>query len=158
MTTPITVYKQDHHGAVTWSYSGMLLERTPDTMIIEARFNRDDHDSGYVVWRRDDRFVEYFYADRWYNIFAVHDVSDDRLKGWYCNITRPAQLGESDIRNSDLALDVWVYPDGRTLTLDEDEFDALDIDADTRESARAGLSVLLTHIARRDAPFDRIAP
>lgn len=154
----IIVYKLNPKGAVDWSYKGVSLQRTPHLMIIEARFNRDDHDSGYVVWRRNDRFVEYFFDDRWFNIFEVHDVSDDHLKGWYCNITRPAQLAEHEIRNVDLALDVWIHPDGRTLTLDEDEFAELDIDEQTREAARAGLNALLAMIDAREKPFDQIAP
>jgi protein associated with RNAse G/E len=154
----ITVYKLKPTGGIDWSYPAQLLQRAPNLMIIEARFNRDDHDSGYVIWRRNDRFIEYFYANRWYNIFEVHDVSDDHLKGWYCNITRPAELTEYEIHNVDLALDVWVFPDGRTLTLDEDEFMALNINMETREAAREGLNALLAMIAGREAPFDQIAP
>lgn len=154
----ITIYKLKPDGAVDWSYTGRLIERTPHRMIIEARFNRDDHDSGYVVWRRQDRFIEYFFDDRWYNIFEIHDVVDDRLKGWYCNITRPALLAATEIRNVDLALDVWIYPDGRSLVLDEDEFAQLEIDEATRTAAQQAVTALLEVLAQREPPFDQIAP
>jgi len=47
------------------------------------------------------------------------------LKGWYCNITKPAVVTEDELTFVDLALDLWVWPDMRYLVLDEDEFDEL---------------------------------
>jgi predicted RNA-binding protein associated with RNAse of E/G family len=90
--------------------------------------------------KNNDRFVEIFYTDRWYIIFEIHDRDDDRVKGWFCNVTRPAVL-EADDRLSyvDLALDLWVAPDGTQMVLDEDEFAALDLDVETRHQAGAAL-------------------
>lgn len=79
-----------------------------------------------------DRFVETYYADRWYNIYEVHSQADDHIKGWYCNIAYPAEISENELIFRDLALDLLVYPDGRQLLLDEDEFDALDLSPDLR--------------------------
>lgn len=155
---PVTVYKLDHAGRESWQYTGVLLSRTPSSLCIEARFNRPDRDLGYTVFRLDDRFIEWFYADRWFNIFEVHDVADDHLKGWYCNITRPAKLTATSIHADDLALDLWVYPDGRWLVLDEDEFAALPIDPETRQAALDGLTDLQRWVTERVAPFDQIAP
>jgi hypothetical protein len=42
----------------------------------------------------------------------------------------------------DLALDLWVTPDGQQQTLDEDEFVLLKMDENTRLQARAGLAGL----------------
>lgn len=96
-----------------------------------------------IFLKNNDRFVEIFYTDRWYNIFEMHDRDDDRVKGWYCNVGRPAVL-EADDRLSyvDLTLDLWVAPDGTQTVLDEDEFAALDLDAETRQQARAALEEL----------------
>jgi predicted RNA-binding protein associated with RNAse of E/G family len=81
--------------------------------------------------------------NRWYNTFEIHSHGDDHLKGWYCNVGRPAVL-ESSSRLSyiDLALDLWVAPNRTQTVLDEDEFAALDLDAATRDQARAALKEL----------------
>ena len=42
----------------------------------------------------------------------------------------------------DLALDLLVYPDGRQLVLDEDEFQALSLDTATHVKAQAALNEL----------------
>lgn len=139
----LTVFKLDHTGHAVWQYPARTLERGPDYVRLEAYFNRDDVDLGYAVFRRGDRFIEAFYDDRWYNVFAVYDQDNDALKGWYCNICRPAEITETAVRCDDLALDVWSSPAGQTLVLDEDEFDALPITAEERSRALETLASLL---------------
>ncbi len=140
----VTVYKLDHDGREVWQYPATVMERGSTCVRLEAFFNRDDMDLGYAVFKHGDRFVEYFYTDRWYNIFAVYDRDDGVLKGWYCNICRPAEIGESAVRCDDLALDVWVTPAGTSIVLDEDEFIALEIPRDDRRQAGEALQQLLS--------------
>ncbi len=154
---PITVIKNDHTGREVWRYEGTLLERTPTHVRLEARFSREDLELGYVAFRRGDRFVEEFYSDRWYNIFEVHDVADDRLKGWYCNFTRPAQLGEDMVSADDLALDLFVAPDGNMLVLDREEFEALPISDQEREEVLKALAELQVRVSQRQPPFGPVA-
>ena len=54
----------------------------------------------------------------------------------------------------DLALDLWVAPDGRTLVLDEEEFAALPLRPMEREAARRALAELQRLVAQRAAPFN----
>ena len=156
MPEPITVKKLNTDRQVIWSYSGQILERTPTRLTLEARFNRNTSDAGYVVFEKNDRFVEYYFTDRWYNIFEIHSAKDDHLKGWYCNITTPIEFQPGVIEQIDLALDVWIAPDGSTLLLDEDEFRDLKLDPETRAQARRGLDELLDRLRRREPPFDAI--
>ncbi len=152
--SPITIRKLDLKHELMWSYAGHVLERTPTFIRLEARFNRSTTDYGYAVFEENDRFVEHFFADRWYNIFEVHSVQDDHLKGWYCNIVKPALFSVDEIAQVDLALDVWIDPDGAYRMLDQDEFDALPLDADTRQQATSALHELLVVLHHRQPPFD----
>lgn len=140
----ITVIKQNSQGEETWRYQGRLVERGEDTIIIEAHFDREDMEFHGMQLCEGDRFVETYYRHRWYNIFAIHDREDDRLKGWYCNIATPAVIENSRILYRDLALDLLVFPDGRKVVLDEDEFAELSISAEKRAKARAALAELRT--------------
>ncbi len=139
----LTVYKLDEYGRQVWQYPARELARGTHFVRLEAFFNREDTDLGFATFARGDRFVEYFYDDHWYNIFAVHQGNSDLLKGWYCNVCRPAVLGETTIRCQDMALDLWVTPDGKTLILDEDEFAELDIAAEERSICLDALADLL---------------
>ncbi|MGA2505468.1 MAG: DUF402 domain-containing protein [Anaerolineales bacterium] len=139
----ITVIKRNLAGQGLVQYSARVLSRGPNFVLLEARFNRSDVPILGTLLKKDDRFVEIYYTDRWYNIFAVHDREDDHFKGWYCNVGRPAVLESGDrLSYVDLALDLWVTPDRTQTVLDEDEFAALDLDAETREQARAALKEL----------------
>ena len=141
--SPITVVKNDHTGREVWRYEGVTLQRHSQSIVLEATFNRDDMDLGYAVFRRGDRFVEWFYADRWYNIFEIHDVDDDHIKGWYCNFTRPARLTNGRVEADDLALDLWVSTDKTKQVLDRDEFDSLPIPDSERQQVEQALEILL---------------
>jgi hypothetical protein len=154
--TPFTITKNDHHGQQVWSYKGELLERGAGFVQVKARFNVDDKNPGFVVFRRGDTFIEWHYSDRWYNIFQLHDVSDGRLKGWYCNIVRPAHITADTVAADDLALDVFVSPTGETLVVDEDEFAELNLSPDEQRAARTAVAALLDAAASRQPPFDLI--
>ncbi|MGW6720512.1 DUF402 domain-containing protein [Streptomyces sp. NPDC054995] len=81
-------------------------------------------DFGFVRFEPGDVFTEHYWRDRW---FAVKEVrtGDGGLKGWYCDITRPAVLADGVLAVEDLDLDLWVSADGScVLRLDEDEFEA----------------------------------
>ena len=142
MPETITVIKKDAQGNETFRYSGLVLERSPECVRLEARFNRDEVPVEDILLRRNDRFVETFYTQRWYNIFEIHDRQDDSLKAWYCNVGYPAELEVGFVSYRDLALDLLVYPDGRQVILDEDEFAELDIRSEIRQRALTALGEL----------------
>jgi hypothetical protein len=138
----ITVIKKDYQGQEVWRYTGKLCERGNNFLVLEAFFDRPDTYFHGMLLGRGDRFVETFYTDRWYNIFEVHDRSGDGFKGWYCNIGRPAIIDGNSLSYEDLALDLLVFPDGRQIVLDEDEFEALPLEPDARTAALAALGDL----------------
>ncbi|MBA2949981.1 DUF402 domain-containing protein [Streptomyces himalayensis] len=81
-------------------------------------------DFGFVRFEPGDVFTEHYWRDRWYSVKEVR-AADGTLKGWYCDVTRPAVLSGGELVVEDLDLDLWVSGDGTAvLRLDEDEFAA----------------------------------
>jgi predicted RNA-binding protein associated with RNAse of E/G family len=153
MNQRITVIKRNPAGQEIWQYSGTLLRQDSRIIVLEAHFRPPDLPFMGTVIRSGDRFIETYFTDRWYNVFEIHDRDDDRLKGWYCNIGLPAVMeAEKVISYVDLALDLWVSPDGDQTVLDEDEFSALDLDANVKSKARAALQELRTHFKNFNEP------
>lgn len=150
------IVKRDAFGRDELSYRGLLRERSDSCICIDAAFALEDRDLGYVQLRRGDFFREWFYRDRWYNIFRVCDGMSGALKGWYCNITRPPVIEENRVINEDLCLDVFVYPDGRTLLLDEEEFASLELEGREVERAWRAVDEILCRVEKRLPPFDEI--
>ena len=150
--TSITVLKRGLDGEVTWQYEGQVLKRESNHVVLEAFFNRDDMPFMGVVLKRGDRFVERFYSDRWYNIFEIYDRDDGQFKGWYCNVGYPAVLEKDRVSYIDLALDLWVSPDGTQTVLDEDEFLELPMDVMTRSQAVVALEELKEKFKNEQPP------
>jgi uncharacterized protein len=142
MSDDVTLIKQDHTGKEVWRYSGRLLRTSKAGVLVEALFNRADLPFHGLVFKSNDRFVELYLIEHWFNIYEIHDRDTDTIKGWYCNVTRPPLIQPDQIAYEDLALDLLVYPDGRQLVLDEDEFEKLNISPRDQKKARKGLNEL----------------
>lgn len=136
------ILKKNLADEVTWQYDSEVLRRDETSITVEAFFNRDDLPFQDIVLKRNDRFVETFYTDKWYNIFEIYDRDNGKLKGWYCNITKPAVIQDGSVSYVDLALDLWVSADGRQTVLDEDELEELDLEEDLKKNVYAGLQEL----------------
>jgi len=149
------VHKLNLDGEPVFAYPGVALELGRSHIRLEARFSRETMDLGYTTFETGDRFVEWYFADRWYNIFEVHSVHDDRLKGWYCNVTRPAAIDPAQglVSAIDLALDVWIGIDGSVQVLDEDDFEALSLTSADRRAALAAVDELKAMARDRLPPF-----
>jgi len=158
MNEPVTVQKIRPSGEVAIEWSGRLLSRDAHSLVLEARFTRKTMPLGYVTMATGDHFVETYYTDRWYNVFAIYAVDSGEFKGWYCNITRPAEIypepsGGWRVRAVDLALDYFRQPGGREFILDEDEFAALGLEPAEAGMARAALAELQALARTGQGPF-----
>ena len=148
----VTIQKKNPAGDVIYQYEGILLKRDENSVTLEALFDRVDMPFQDVVFKTGDRFVEYYYSDRWYNIFEIHDRDGGQIKGWYCNIGMPAEIEDGVVSYVDLALDLWVSADGKQTVLDEDEFRELDLDDELRGGALKGLEEAQNHFKRKNPP------
>jgi len=149
----IEVQKKNPAGEVTWKYEGLVLSREENAIVLEALFDRPDMPFMDIVLKRNDRFVETFYNDRWYNIFEIYDRDGGELKGWYCNVGMPAVFEDGVISYIDLALDLWISADGKQTVLDEDEFEELDLSEELRAGALKGLAELKFLFESKKSPL-----
>ncbi|MFI8964185.1 DUF402 domain-containing protein [Streptomyces sp. NPDC053493] len=109
-------------------------------------------DFGFVRFEPGDVFTEHYWRDRWYAVKEVR-AGDGTLKGWYCDVTRPAVVAAdgAEVLVEDLDLDLWVSADGtEVLRLDEDEFAASGLAASDPEAAEHAVRALdeLTALGR----------
>lgn len=124
-------------------YEAELLGDDGTRIVVRAPWAGEGvRDFGFVRFEKGDVFTEYYWRDRWYSVKEVRD-STGVLKGWYCDITRPAVLAGSELVVEDLDLDLWRSADGRDVRrLDEDEFAASGLTRTDPEAAAAALAAL----------------
>ena len=149
----IKVLKKNLADEVTWQYEGTVLHREENQITLEALFNRDDLPFMDITLKRNDRFVETFYSDRWYNIFEIYDRDDGKFKGWYCNIGKPAIIAEDFVSYVDLALDLWVSADGKQTVLDEDELEELRLEVELKQKVYGSLKDLQNFLKLKNPPI-----
>ena len=144
------ILKKNLAEETTWQYEGEELDHGGTFITVEAFFNRDDMPFQEIVLKRNDRFVETFFTDKWYNIFAIYDRDDGQLKGWYCNITKPAVVDADSVAYVDLALDLWVAANGKQTVLDEDELEELKLGEELKKKVYEGLDELRKHFNEKN--------
>ncbi|MEW2133568.1 DUF402 domain-containing protein [Streptomyces sp. NPDC005435] len=134
-------------------YPAVLLSDDGIRLAVRAPWAGEGvRDFGFVRFEPGDVFTEYYWRDRWYAVKEVR-AGDGTLKGWYCDITRPAVRSGAGLSVEDLDLDLWLPADGAdVLRLDEDEFAASGLAESDPQAARAAVSALdaLETLARTD--------
>jgi hypothetical protein len=103
---------------------------------------------GFTTFEAGDVFTEHYWRHHWYSIKEVRD-RQDRLKGWYCDVTRPVRVEGALVLSEDLILDLWASPDGIILLLDEEEFRASELPRSDPDAA--------THALESMAELERLA-
>lgn len=137
-----------------YTYEGEVAYRDEEVLVLRCLWtaNKPFEVEDFRL-ERGDVMVECYYPAERFNIFAVYSAAGD-LKGWYCNITEPPTLTDEEIRWRDLALDLLILPDGREILLDEEEFAALALDAESRRQALEALAKLRAWFAEKRFPFN----
>jgi protein associated with RNAse G/E len=154
----VVVQKLDHERNIVLSWIGELVDASEGRFVVRAVFAPRTADQVIVdgvALRAGDIFTEYYFADRWYNIMHVAGP-DGSVRGWYCNVARPAQYDGKILSYVDLALDLFVHPNWRHTVLDADEFDDLAKDQyDSSEvvEARAALDDLVLLAVEHSLPM-----
>ncbi|MFI7502005.1 DUF402 domain-containing protein [Streptomyces sp. NPDC049687] len=124
-------------------YAAELLSDDGTRIAVRAPWAGEGvRDFGFVRFERGDVFTEYYWRDRWYAVKEVR-AATGALKGWYCDVTRPATLSGTELVVEDLDLDLWRSADGRDVRrLDEDEFAESGLARTDPEAAAAAVAAL----------------
>ncbi|MFJ4281572.1 DUF402 domain-containing protein [Streptomyces massasporeus] len=135
-------------------YPGELLADDGTRVAVRAPWAGSGvRDFGFVRFEPGDVFTEYYWRDLPHCLkgvggtprYAVKEVrsATGALKGWYCDVTRPARRSGPELFVEDLDLDLWRSADGTDVRrLDEDEFAESGLGAWDPEAARAALAAL----------------
>lgn len=119
---PFTVNSRKYDLSLRRSWTGHLLRRNSERILLEGFFDADVSHPDLGLIRNGTRSVESFFADRWYNHFAFYEPAGD-FRNHYINISMPPEIGDASVDYVDLDIDIIIWPDGRVDLLDQEEFE-----------------------------------
>lgn len=153
----IIVRARKYDGREHRSWRARLVSRDARLLWLNATFDEEINHPLLGKIERGTLSVEYYWLDRWYNVFRFHEPSGE-LRNFYCNINAPPTFDGRVLEFTDLDIDILVAPDLSYRILDEDEFAAnavqFNYPAEVRRKARAALDELIELIETRRFPFD----
>lgn len=153
----VTVIARKYDLSIRRSWKCRFVDRNESLLTLVGEFAEtvDHPDLGAV--EKGTISHEYFWLDRWYNVFRFHTPTGD-LRNFYCNISRPPTFENGILDYVDLDIDLIVWPDVRVVTLDLEDFDVNTIKygypAAVRQNALDSLERLKKLVESREFPFD----
>ena len=151
----VRVLKYDGTKHRTWA--ARVAKQTDSLLILDAVFDEEiEHDLiGTIACGTVS--TEYYWLDRWYNVFRFSDPSGT-LNSFYCNVNMPPSFDGNVLQYVDLDIDVLVRPDFSYQILDFEDFEVnartYDYSPEVQENAHAALGELVELIETRSFPFD----
>jgi uncharacterized protein len=152
----ITVRVFKHDGAEYRRWKAKLSRREDNLIVLDAEFDVDVSHELLGEIKRGTKTIEYYWLDRWYNVFQFLK-EDGRTRLWYCNVNTPPRLQEDVLTYVDLDIDILVQPDFSFQVLDEDEFETnarlYGYSDDEKSRAQSAVEELLRMIDQGHFPF-----
>jgi protein associated with RNAse G/E len=156
-TRSIVVRVNKYDGLEHRRWPAHLVEQAGPLLVLDAVFHEEiEHDIlGKVAF--GTLSTEYYWLDRWYNVFRFSDP-DGKFQKFYCNVTMPPSFQDGVLSYVDLDIDLLVKPDFSYRVLDLEDFEQntsrYGYSREVQEKAHAALAELIKLIEARSFPFD----
>jgi uncharacterized protein len=155
----ITVVSRKYDLSIQRRWECQRIERGKHVLVLRGEFEETVKHPHLGTIEIGTISTEYFWMDRWYSVFRFQRPSGE-LRNFYCNVNVPPKFDGAVLDYIDLDIDLIVWPNGRVVTLDEDEF-ALNAarycyPTHVRTSALHALDQLKQLVENREFPFETL--
>ncbi len=153
----ITVRVLKYDGTEYRRWNAKLVSIDGSLIVLAGEFEIEVQHSQLGHIPLGTRTIEYYWSDKWYNIFRFLE-NDGETRLWYCNVNMAPIVEDSLITYVDLDIDVLVRADFSYQILDLDEFEhharILSYPQELQESAQTALAELIFRVESRQFPFN----
>src|SRR2546423_4918181 len=154
---PLIVRACKFDGSLHRSWRAELVRQDGSLLVLDAMFEAEVRHQLMGTIARGTFSLEYYWLDRWYNIFRFINP-DGELRNYSCNVNMPPTLDGEGLSYIDLDIDVLVEPDFSYKVLDQDEFEEnaerYNYPEHVRRNARQAVTELIELIEDRKFPFN----
>lgn len=157
MSQIVRVNSRKLDGSIHRSWTASLIYKSLDLVILYGEFAEAVSHSKLGIIERGTISIEYFWREKWFNVFRFHHP-DGGLRNFYCNLNTPPTFTGETVDYIDLEIDILVNPGYSCEILDLDEFAALvkkySVSDNFKSRIEQTVSYLLNEISRRNFPFN----
>jgi protein associated with RNAse G/E len=152
----ITVRAYKHDGSPHRSWPARVLRQDGSLLVLDAEFAEEVQHELLGTIASGTLSVEYYWLDRWYNIFRFSHPTGE-LRNFYCNVNVPPSFDGQVLSYVDLDIDIVVNTDFSYQLLDLEEFDQnadrYEYSPETRAAVARAVQELIKLIETRSFPF-----
>lgn len=153
----VTIISRKHDGEIHRMWKVKFIQRTDSLLKFVGEFETEVAHPHLGVIRPKTVSYEFYWFDRWYNVFRFHEP-DGTLRNFYCNVNMPPTFDKAVLDYVDLDIDIVVWKDFSYKILDLDEFEEnarrYSYSSDLRLKVETVVSELISMIEQRVFPFD----
>lgn len=153
----VTINSRKFDGKIHRSWKAKLLSQKNSLLVFVGEFEKQVEHSHLGVIRRGILSYEYYWLDRWYNIFRFHEP-DGKLRNFYCNLNLPPTFENGVLDYIDLDIDLLVWNDFSFEVLDLEEFEEnakrFSYSDELRHKVQIYLDELISLVKNKSFPFD----
>jgi len=139
------------------SWKCKFIEQKDSLLLFVGEFDKEITHNDLGIIRRGTVSYEYYWLDRFYNIFRFHEP-EGGLRNFYCNVNMPPTFANGVLDYIDLDIDVLVWNDFSFKILDMEDFEYNSVkfkySKKVIENSKKSLAELLQMIKTREFPFD----
>lgn len=152
----ITVRACKFDGSEHRTWPAKVLRHNGTLLVLDAKFDQEIKHELLGTIALGTTSTEYYWLDRWYNIFRFAQPSGE-LRSYYCNVNVPPTFDGQVLSYVDLDIDILVEPDFTYRIVDLEDFEVnakrYNYSLEIQTNAKRALSELVTLIERRSFPF-----
>lgn len=153
----ITIRACKYDGSEHRTWTAQLLRQEGSLLVLDATFEHEIKHDLLGTIAPGTRSIEYYWLDRWYNIFRFAKPNGE-LRSYYCNINVPPEFDGQLLSYVDLDVDILVEPDFSYRIVDLEDFKQnaahFGYSANVQVNVREALEDLIRLIEGRKFPFD----
>ena len=153
----VTINSRKFDGKIHKSWQAEFLNTEDSLLIFVGEFEKEINHPFLGVIRRGTISYEFYWTDRWYNIFRFHEP-DGSLRNFYCNVNLPPEFKDDILDYIDLDIDLLVWKDFSYQVLDLDEFEQnalrFSYSQELYQNALNGLDELISLVKNKSYPFN----
>ena len=155
----VTIISRKYDLCIQRTWNCRLVEKDGSLLKFVGEFEESVEHSDLGLIEKGTISYEYYWLDYWYNIFRFQSPNGE-LRNYYCNINLPPKFDGIVLDYVDLDIDLIVWPGGRIITLDEDEFEEnaakFGYPPDVRRNVLISIEQLRSLIDNREFPFTEL--